>query len=316
MRASARSNSILSTFGLLFLLQGVALVFWGGTAQEYSYLSDSFDILGTQLQYNRLIVIVASLFLSAAFRLPALHGGRPRHARHRCQPSTAPLVGIDVARYSALAFATGGALAAVAGILLSTFMGVSPTMGAAYTLDALIVVVMGGIGNVAGGLVAALILGMAHRAGRQHGQSGLGTIITFAIFSIVLLWRPQGLFGGGARLPRRSAVRLPKEAVVVAALLVLLFVPRFADIYWLLCPSSSSTTWRWRPPGRSSLARRATSRWRPRRSTGSAPTSSPFSRTARMLSPIRSRCWPPWRSRSCSRPSSASPPCACPACTS
>ena len=227
-------DSILSTFGLLFLLQGVALVRWGGTAQEYSYLSDSFDIFGSKLQYNRLLVIVASLLLSAgvfAF-LRYTAAGRAMRAI-AVSHQTAPLVGIDVARYSALAFATGGALAAVAGILLSTFMGVSPTIGAAYTLNALIVVVMGGIGNVAGGLVAAIILGMAEELARQQGQSSLGTIITFAIFSIVLLWRPQGLFGGGARLPALSALRLPKEAVVVAALLVLLFVPRFADAYWL-----------------------------------------------------------------------------------
>jgi branched-chain amino acid transport system permease protein len=228
-------DSILSTFGLLFLLQGVALVFWEGTAREYSYLSSSFDILGTRLQYNRLLVIVAALLLSAgAFAfLRYSAAGRAMRAiavSHR----TAPLVGIDVARYSALAFATGGALAAVAGILLSTFMGVSPTMGVAYTLNALIVIVMGGIGNVAGGFVAALILGGAQTLAAQLGQSGLGTILTFAIFSIVLLWRPQGLFGGGAWLRAPSGLHLRKEAVAAAALVILLLVPRFADAYGLV----------------------------------------------------------------------------------
>ena len=148
-------------------------------------------------------------------------------------PGTAPLVGIDVERYSAIAFATGGALAAVAGILLSSFVSVSPTMGAAYTLNALIVVVMGGIGNVAGGFVAALILGMAQTLAAQLGQSGLGTIITFAIFSIVLLWRPQGLFGGNARSGVQRRLRIPKEAGWIAGLVVLLLVPLFANAYWL-----------------------------------------------------------------------------------
>lgn len=227
-------DSILSTFGLLFLLQGVALVAWGGTNRFYSYLSGSTAILGTPIQYNRLVVIVAALLLSAgvfAF-LRTTTAGRAMRAI-AVGPHTAPLVGIDVARYSAMAFATGGALAAVAGLLLSTFVGVNPTMGAAYTLNALIVVVMGGIGNVAGGFVAALILGMALTLAKQFGQSSLGTIITFAIFSIVLLWRPQGLFGGGARAGARRGFRIPKEAALLAALALLLLVPLAANAYWL-----------------------------------------------------------------------------------
>ena len=121
-----------------------------------------------------------------------------------------PLVGIDVARYSAIAFAAGGALAAIAGILLSSFVGINPTIGAAFTMKALIVVVMGGIGHVLGGLVAGLVLGLAETMAALLLDPGLITVINFAIFSIVLLWRPQGLFGGGARSDQRGAFRLPK----------------------------------------------------------------------------------------------------------
>jgi len=227
-------DSILSTFGLLFLLQGAALVAWEGTERAYSYLADSILVFGVRVQGNRLIVIIAALLLSAAVFAFLRYSTAGRAMRAiAVGPHTAPLVGIDVARYSAIAFATGGALAAVAGILLSSFVGVSPTMGVAYTLNALIVVVMGGIGNVAGGFVAALILGMAQTLAAQLGQSGLGTIITFAIFSIVLLWRPQGLFGGSARSGVQRRLRISKEAGWIAGLVVLLFVPLFANAYWL-----------------------------------------------------------------------------------
>jgi branched-chain amino acid transport system permease protein len=149
-------------------------------------------------------------------------------------PRTAPLVGIDVERYSALAFATGGALAAIAGMLLSSFVGINPTIGAAFTMKALIVIVMGGIGHVMGGLAAGLILGLAETMSALFIDPGLITVINFAIFSIVLLWRPQGLFGGAARTsagPRRW--RIPKEAIAVAALAALLAVPPYANAYWL-----------------------------------------------------------------------------------
>src|SRR5262245_23930813 len=229
-------DSILSTFGLLFLLQGVALVVWTSDPKPYGYLGDRIEVFGFGVQGNRLLVIVAALILSAAVFafLRYTTAGRAMRAI-AVSAHTAPLVGIDVARYSAMAFATGGALAAIAGILLSSFIAVDPTVGAPYTLNALIVIVMGGIGNVAGGFVAALILGMVQTWAALRGQSALGTILTFAIFSIVLLWRPQGLFGGGARVAGlRRGLRIPKEAAAVAAFVALLAVPFVADAYWLL----------------------------------------------------------------------------------
>src|SRR5262245_17951171 len=192
-------DSILSTFGLLFLLQGAALVVWTGNDLEYGYLvGESLHVFGTAVQYNRLIVVVAALVLSGAV-FAFLRYSRPGRAMRAIasSPHTAPLVGIDVRHYCAMAFATGASLAAVAGILLSSFRGVNPTMGAAYTLNALIIIVMGGIGNVAGGLAAALVLGFTQTGADILGQSALGTIVLFTVFAAMLLWRPQGLIGAG-----------------------------------------------------------------------------------------------------------------------
>jgi branched-subunit amino acid ABC-type transport system permease component len=227
-------DSILSTFGLLFLLQGVALVAWTGDMRAYSYLSGPVDIVGAvRLQGNRLLVLIAALALAGAVYAFLRHSTAGRAMRAiAVSPRTAPLVGIDVERYSAIAFATGGALAAVAGILLSTFVPISPTIGAAYTMKALIVVVMGGIGHVLGGLVAAFILGLAETTAVLYLDPGLVTIINFTIFSVVLLWRPQGLFGG-SRAGMGRGLRLSKEAAALAGLALLLVVPAFANAYWL-----------------------------------------------------------------------------------
>ncbi len=173
---------------------------WPGpaTMRAYSYLSGPVDIVGAvRLQGNRLLVLIAALALAGAVFAFLRYSTAGRAMRAiAVSPRTAPLVGIDVERYSAIAFATGGALAAVAGILLSTFVPINPTIGAAYTMKALIVVVMGGIGHVLGGLVAAFILGLAETTAVLYLDPGLVTIINFTIFSVVLLWRPQGLFGG------------------------------------------------------------------------------------------------------------------------
>ncbi len=230
-------DSILSTFGLLFLLQGIALVAWTGNDREYGYLvGEKYDLLGTNIEKNRLIVVIAALLLSAAV-FAFLRYSAPGRAMRAIasSPHTAPLVGIDVRKYSALAFAAGASLAAVAGILLSSFRTVNPTMGAEYTLNALIVIVMGGIGNVAGGLVAALILGWTQTLANMLGQSALGTVIVFAAFAAVLLWRPQGLFGTSrAAGVQQGGFRLPKEAAGIVAVPLLVALPLVADAYWLL----------------------------------------------------------------------------------
>jgi branched-chain amino acid transport system permease protein len=93
---------------------------------------------------------------------------------------------------------------------------------------------MGGIGNVAGGLVAALILGLVQTLASMLGQSALGTVIVFASFAAVLLWRPQGLFGSARSAGARRGLRLPKEAIAAAAVGALVVVPYVADAYWLL----------------------------------------------------------------------------------
>jgi branched-chain amino acid transport system permease protein len=192
------------------------------------------NVLGVVMSANRLLVLIAALLLSAAtyalLQLTAI--GRALRAL-AANPATAPLVGIDVARYGAGAFALGGALAAIAGVLLSTFIGINPTIGAAFTMKALIVVVMGGIGHVLGGLVAGLVLGMAETLAALLIDPGLITVINFAIFSLVLLWRPQGLFARDAGTGGAKASRFYRHLPAAAGLGLLLLVPALANAYWL-----------------------------------------------------------------------------------
>jgi branched-chain amino acid transport system permease protein len=99
-----------------------------------------------------------------------------------------------VRKYSALAFATGGALAAASGMLISTFISFSATTGVEYTLKALIVVIMAGVGRVTGTLAAGLLLGVVEQLGGYYIDHGLTIAINFALFMLVLLIRPTGLF--------------------------------------------------------------------------------------------------------------------------
>jgi branched-chain amino acid transport system permease protein len=193
-------NAILSTFGLLFLFQGIALVAFGGTDRAYSFMAEPVVVFGATLAQNRLVASLAALAvaLGAYAFLKLSRFGKALRAI-ASNASAAPLVGVDVERLSAHAFAVGGVLAGVAGLLISSFISINPTIGAEYTMKALIVITMGGIGNVLGGLLAGLFLGLVETFGAHYIDPGLVTAISFALFIVVLLVRPRGLLGRAAR---------------------------------------------------------------------------------------------------------------------
>jgi branched-chain amino acid transport system permease protein len=105
------------------------------------------------------------------------------------------VVHINVLKVSALAFAIGGAVSAVAGVLISTFITLDASVGVIFTMQALIIVIMGGVGDIRGAIVAALILGLVETAVATLIDPGLTLVSAYFIFLLVLLFKPQGLFG-------------------------------------------------------------------------------------------------------------------------
>jgi branched-chain amino acid transport system permease protein len=191
-------DSILATFGLLFVVQGVMLVMFGGQYHSYSYLSVPIHVLGTTVSVNRLLALVFALAigLTVYFALKHTRTGTAIRAV-AVNPESAQLSAIDVRAMAAFAFALGGALVAAGGILVSMFLTFNAAMGVTFTMKALIVVIMGGVGNMMGALIAGLLLGIAETTVARLGDPGLTLAATFALFLVVLLVRPTGLFGRG-----------------------------------------------------------------------------------------------------------------------
>jgi branched-chain amino acid transport system permease protein len=110
-------------------------------------------------------------------------------------PTAAGLVAIDVPRVSAFAFALGGAVTATGGVVLSTFLTMDASIGVVFTMKALIIVIMGGVGDVRGAIIASLIMGLAETAVASLLDPGLTLAAAYLLFVLVLLFRPEGLFG-------------------------------------------------------------------------------------------------------------------------
>jgi branched-chain amino acid transport system permease protein len=189
-------DSILATFGISFIAVGILLAIFGGAYLDYSYLSQPIFIFGERYGLNRVVAFLASVVLCAGLYL-WLHKTRAGLALRAVSvnPSASGLVAINVAQTSALAFALGGAVTAVGGGLLSMFLTFDVSLGVVFTLKALVIVILGGVGDIRGTIVASFILGFAETAVATLIDPGLTLASAYILFMIVLLVRPEGLFG-------------------------------------------------------------------------------------------------------------------------
>lgn len=188
-------DSILATFGMSFILVGLMLLVHGQYF-TYEFLTQPITILGSIVALNRFIAFLVAVAIGTALYLWLNHT-RPGVAVRAVAVSTeaAGLVGIDVPKMSALAFAVGGAVTSVGGTLISTFITLDASIGMIFTMKALIIVIMGGVGDIRGAIVAAVILGFVETAVATLIDPGLTLAAAYLIFLLILLFRPQGLFG-------------------------------------------------------------------------------------------------------------------------
>ncbi|MEO9899345.1 branched-chain amino acid ABC transporter permease [Nisaea sp.] len=197
-RGQLEVDSILATFGISFFLVGV-MVSLRAEYFTYSFLATPVHMLGTTVAANRLVAALIAAAIGGALYV-WLNRSRPGMAVRAVavSPEAAGLVGINVDRISAFAFALGGAVTALGGCLISTFVTLDASSGVIFTMKALIIVIMGGVGDIRGAIIAALILGLVETAVATIIDPGLTLVAAYAIFLAVLLFRPQGLFGQGS----------------------------------------------------------------------------------------------------------------------
>jgi branched-chain amino acid transport system permease protein len=189
-------NSMLASFGLLFVIQNLALIIWGTPVRAYSYMAFPVKIFGAVFSMNRIVTLVVSVALGVAFYVFLSQSRTGKAIRAAAQdPDAAELMGVRINRVLALCFGLGTMMAALGGLLLSmTSVMVSPVMGMQYTLIAIIVVVLGGLGNIKGSFLGGFILGLVGYIVSSI-QPGLSMVAYYTIFLALLLVKPSGLFG-------------------------------------------------------------------------------------------------------------------------
>lgn len=189
-------DSILATFGLAFVLVGLMLALFGGEYFNYSYLEEAFEVLGQPYALNRIAAFLVAAVIAACLYiwLNRTRMGLTIRAV-AVNPEAAGLVGINVPAVSAFAFSLGGAITAAGGGLLSTFLTFDASVGVIFTMKALVIVIMGGVRDIRGAIVCAFVLGFAETAVGSLIDPGLTLAAAYVLFILILLFRPEGLFG-------------------------------------------------------------------------------------------------------------------------
>lgn len=195
-------TSLLVSFGLGLILQNLAQ--FAFTADERSvntsYAGGSASLFGLVFPFTRLLTLaigcLAIVLLDQLLRRTYL--GKAIRATSEDWRAAA-LAGVNIRRTYLITFGIGCALAGLAGSLVSTGSSIAPTLGAAWTLKALVVIVLAGMGSIFGAFAAGILLGAAEAVSTFVFGSTYREVVGLALFLIVLLVRPQGLFGRGLR---------------------------------------------------------------------------------------------------------------------
>ena len=191
-------ETLLATWGIsLFLIQSVRQIF-GAQNVEVSnpnWLSGGVELWNVVMPFNRIAIIIFAVFVLGGIWLVISQTRLGLFIRSVTQNrSMASCVGVNTAKIDMLAFGLGSGIAGLAGVALSQIGNVGPDLGQAYIIDSFMVVVLGGVGQLAGTVYAAIGLGGFSKLIEPSVGAVLAKIVILVFIIAVIQKRPQGLF--------------------------------------------------------------------------------------------------------------------------
>jgi branched-chain amino acid transport system permease protein len=189
-------TTILATFGVSLVLQKYALWQWGPSVRRISEpVAGQFTLFHLQYPWYRVVTALLAGAIIGALYLFLKYGKYGIWIRATTQDRVmAQAMGIPVPLVHTAVFAIGSAMAAASGVLFGPFAGVTQTMGFDFTLRAFIVVVVGGMGNLGGSILAAIFVSLLEAYASIVVSPAQAVIVAFVVLVLTMLFRPTGLF--------------------------------------------------------------------------------------------------------------------------
>jgi urea transport system permease protein len=190
-------DTLLVTWGVGLMLQQLARDLFGAQNVNVSapgFLDGGITIAGADLSYPRLFIItvVVIVIVAIAFYMGRTPAGRRMRAVMQNRP-LASVSGVRTTRVDRTTFFIGSGLAGLAGVGITLLGPVGPTLGLGYIIDAFLVVIVGGLGQLRGAIVAALALGMANSFIEYNTSTSIAKAGVFLLIVLFLQWRPEGI---------------------------------------------------------------------------------------------------------------------------
>ena len=198
----AAEMSLLVTFAVALGIEGVLTLVYKTNyrAIKTGYVNDSFDIWGYRIGAVRLYAFILSIVALVSLYLVLERTRLGRAIRATVQnPTSALLLGVDSRRVAAVGFGLGAATAAAAGAVFGLVYAFNPNSHYDLISRLLSIVILGGLGSIGGAVVGALVMGVASSLVSVFGSPVWSDFTFFGVLLVVLLLRPQGLFGSTLR---------------------------------------------------------------------------------------------------------------------
>ena len=192
-------ETLLATWGISLILQQIVRSIFGAPNKQVSnpnWMTGGFEIVGgLVITWNRLAIIVFCIVVFLLVLMVIRYSAFGLQMRAVTQNrDMARSMGINSARVDALTFGLGSGIAGIAGVALSQVGNVSPNLGQLYIVDSFMVVVFGGVGNLAGTLVGAMTLGIVNKFLEPFAGAVLGKVAVLVLIILFIQRRPRGLF--------------------------------------------------------------------------------------------------------------------------
>jgi len=195
---SPHSAQIILTFGLLLVFQNALLFFFKSDLKGItgSYFSNTIQIGDARVLLTRVIAffIAITIMFLLYILLKKTDIGRAIRAAS-VEQEGAEAVGINFKKIYRISFALGTICAGIAGATSISFLYASPTVGFSFTVKSFIIVVLGGMGSFWGAMIGGIILGLTESFGTLVTSGSMSQCVGFVLLIVILLFRPQGLFG-------------------------------------------------------------------------------------------------------------------------
>mgnify|MGYP001116247949 CR=1 FL=1 len=192
--------SILATLAFAMIVEDISFFGLGQAGLNYVSLRvflQPINILGFIIPTTRFISLIALVLLAISTRIIIQSTTFGRRLRATIQDrELAEVVGVNVSRMSALSFGFGAALAGISGLFLAMITSLTPFQGLHFTVIALTVVILGGLGSFIGSLVGGLVIGLAEAYTAFYMGTNWARVVAILVMIAVLVVRPSGIFGG------------------------------------------------------------------------------------------------------------------------